>query len=357
MTKEELAKRNVAENLDALMNLDPRGYGVCRILYAGSRKFAGGPTAMKAAELLYSQVKPGDLVLIFTGFVLLPHKMPETDGFVSSMLLSRALVTALDAKPVIICPPESREAVEKCANVVGLHYYEDLNTLRELPLSVGCIVFEKEKKAAEAQAARILSEIKPAAVISIEAPGANIKGEYHNSVGKNITALQAKSDILFQAYQKNGVPNIAVGDLGNESGMGSLGKHIRKYIPYAAPGECQCGCGGGILSAVHADCVITATTSDWGCYGMIAALSYLKKDAELCPSAEMEREVMRVGSRCGMVDMTGSLIPGIDGFNARLNGSVIDLMRQCVGYALKYRGGDHWFDGVIRKEFFGKAAG
>ena len=38
MNRDELEKRNVGENLDALMNLDPRGYGVCRILYAGSRK-------------------------------------------------------------------------------------------------------------------------------------------------------------------------------------------------------------------------------------------------------------------------------------------------------------------------------
>lgn len=41
MNRDELEKRNVGENLDTLMNLDPRGYGVCRILYAGSRKATG----------------------------------------------------------------------------------------------------------------------------------------------------------------------------------------------------------------------------------------------------------------------------------------------------------------------------
>ena len=45
MDRDLLEKRNVGENLDALMNLDPRGYGVCRILYAGSREFTGGPRA------------------------------------------------------------------------------------------------------------------------------------------------------------------------------------------------------------------------------------------------------------------------------------------------------------------------
>ena len=43
MNRDELEKRNVGENLDTLMNLDPRGYGVCRILYAGSRKATGEP--------------------------------------------------------------------------------------------------------------------------------------------------------------------------------------------------------------------------------------------------------------------------------------------------------------------------
>ncbi len=36
MNRDELEKRNVGENLDALMNLDPRGYGVCRIHTVGA---------------------------------------------------------------------------------------------------------------------------------------------------------------------------------------------------------------------------------------------------------------------------------------------------------------------------------
>ena len=48
---------------------------------------------------------------------------------------------------------------------------------------------------------------------------------------------------------RNGVPSIAIGDLGNEIGMGTIAEHIKKYVPFTAEGECQCGCGGGILSA------------------------------------------------------------------------------------------------------------
>ena len=134
MTRDELEKRNVGENLDALMNLDPRGYGVCRILYAGSRAYTGEPLTMHAAQVLCDAVKENDLVYIITGFVLLPHKVPEMDGTVSSMLLARALVMAFGAKPVIVCPADSVQAIEKCAAVVGLHIYEDLDIVQTLPL-------------------------------------------------------------------------------------------------------------------------------------------------------------------------------------------------------------------------------
>ena len=50
MTQEELTRINVGQNLDDLANLDPRGYGVCRILYEGARERAGKPLAMSAAE-------------------------------------------------------------------------------------------------------------------------------------------------------------------------------------------------------------------------------------------------------------------------------------------------------------------
>lgn len=353
MDRNELEKYNVGENLDALMTLDPRGYGVCRILYAGSRAHTGAPLTMAAAEALCRELKENDPVFILTGFVLLPHKVPEMDGMVSSMLLCRALVLAFNAKPIIICPEDSLEAIEKCANVVGLHIYRDVRTVMELPLSMGVIPFTKDARQAGAQSEAILSQVMPKAVISIEAPGANALGVYHNAVGKDVTELEAKTDALWERLRAMGVLNIAIGDLGNEIGMGAIKEHIRRYIPFAAPGECACGCGGGILAATETDHIITATCSDWGCYGMMAALAYLKKNIDILHREEMEAEVMRVAARSGMIDMTGSLLPGIDGFNTRMNTGVVSMMRQCTAYALRYsHNSDHWFGPVLEKGFF-----
>lgn len=353
MERAELEKRNVGENLDALMNLDPRGYGVCRILYAGSREKMGEPLTMRAAGKLCETVRENDLVFILTGFVLLPHKEPEMDGMVSSMLLARSLVMAFGAKPVIICPEDCMEAVRKCAGVVGLHVYEDLQTVRELPLSIGVLAFTKNPARAQMEAEWLLKEAVPSAVISVEAPGANERGVYHNAAGKDVSELEAKTDVLWERLRLRGILNIAIGDLGNEIGMGAIAGHIKKYVPFTAPEECICGCGGGILAASGADHVITATCSDWGCYGLMAALAYLKRDMEILHREEMEEEVMRVASRSGLIDMTGSLLPGIDGFNIRMNTGIVSLMRQCTDYAVRYsRNSDHWFGPVLKKGFF-----
>ncbi len=353
MTRDELEKRNVGENLDALMCLDPRGYGVCRILYAGARAYTGEPIAMHAAEELCRVVREGDVVYIIVGFVLLPHKVPEMDGSVSAIMLARALVLAYSAYPVILCPEDSVAAFTHCANVVGLHCYEDLGTMRALPLSMGIVPFTKDRAAAAAQAEALIDGCPPAAVISIEACGANVRGVYHNAASLDVSGLQAKSDVLWTALRARGVPNIAIGDLGNEIGMGTIAAHIKKYVPFTDAGECVCGCGGGILAATCADNIITATCSDWGCYALMAALAYLKKDMNVLHREEMEGEVMRVLSRNGMIDMTGSLLPGVDGFDTKMNVGIVSLMRQCTAYAVRYsHDSDRWFGPVLAKGFF-----
>ena len=207
--------------------------------------------------------------------------------------------------------------------------------------------------AAEKVKAAELAARKPAAVVSVEACGANALGVCHNAVGLDVTALQARSDVLWEKLRADGVPNIAIGDLGNEIGMGTIADHIKKYVPFTDRGECQCGCGGGILSATRTDNIITATCSDWGCYGLMAALAYLKKDMEILHHEDMESEVMRVAARNGFIDMTGSLLPGIDGFSTRMNVGIVSLMRQCTAYAVRYsHKSDHWFGPVLAKHFF-----
>ncbi|AGX44058.1 DUF4392 domain-containing protein [Clostridium saccharobutylicum] len=353
MNQKELTLFNIGENLDNLMNLDPRGYGVCRILYSASREYTKEPLTTNAAKKLLDTLKEGDLVYIMTGFVLLPFKKAEMDGIVSSILLARSLVKAFNVKPVIICPEENMLAVKNLSAVVGLHCYDSIEELKEYPISMAAISFTKDASKAEQQADDIMSKGLPSAVISIECPGANSVGKYHNAVGLDVTELEAKQDILFTKLQDKGVLNIAIGDLGNEMGMGTIKEHLEEYIPYAAKGRCNCGCNGGIAVATKADNIITATVSDWGCYGLIAAIAYLKKDLEILHTKEMEEEAMVAASRSGMIDMYGWLTPAIDGFGLSMNLSIVNLMRECVSYAIKLeKTCATWFEKVIELGYY-----
>lgn len=353
MEQEELTILNIGESLDNLMNLDPRGYGVCRILYKAAREYTKEPLTMNSAKKLEKTLKEGDLVYIMTGFVLRPFKKAEMDGIVSTMLLARALVKGFNVKPVIVCPEDNIKAVENLSYVVGLHFQNSIEDLKECPLSLAGITFTKDKKQAGKQADELIEKGLPSAVISIECPGANHKGVYHNAVGLDVTKLEAKQDILFTKLKKKGVLNIAIGDLGNELGMGTLKEHLEEYIPYAAKGSCNCGCNGGIIADVAADNIITATVSDWGCYGLIAALAYLKKDLDIMHTKVMEKEAMITASRSGMIDMYGELIPAIDGCNLEVNTSIVNLMRECVASAIKAQKiCSTWFEKVIELGFY-----
>lgn len=353
MDTQQIAELNLGENLDQLMNLDPRGYGVCRILYAGVRKAAEEPLTMKCAKGLKQVLEEGDIVYIITGFVLLPHKHGEMDGIIGSMLLARALVKAYGIKPLIICPQENMAAVKNLAATVGLHFYTDLEEWKEYPISVGACAFTKEKERAASQGDELMKMLFPKAVISIEAPGANSKGIYHNAAGQDVTGLEAKSDVLFEKCKEAGIWNMAIGDLGNELGMGALKEHLQKYVPYMEEKGCTCGCGGGSMANTAADHIITATISDWGCYGVIGATAYLNRDLEIMHTGEMEREAIRTASNSGMVDMYGWLEYAIDGIDMEFHVRLVELMRLCVENTFKHeKKCEVWFEKVAEKNFY-----
>ena len=256
MTQKELTIRNLGQSLDDLMNLDPRGYGVCKILYEASRRYTGEPLTANAAKKLNAALQAGDYVYIITGFVLRPFGSAETDGIIGSMLLARSLVKAFAVRPVIICQEENIPAVEGLARLIGLHYFDSVEKMGDMPASLAYHAFTKDRLKADEESESLMRSCMPKAVITVEAPGANERGAYHNAVGLDITPLEAKMDVLFEKLIMAGVLNLSIGDLGNEMGMGTISEQLRRYIPYAAAGECACECGGGLAVRTKADNII-----------------------------------------------------------------------------------------------------
>lgn len=353
MDRKELTLLNIGDDLDSLMNLDPRGYGVCRILYEGSRKYAGEPTSVHAAKGLVKNIKQGEKVFILTGFVLLPWEEAETDGIISSTVLAAFLIKAFGAKPVMIVPDQCTKAIKAMSKVLGMNVTTDIDNISENEV---CIVeFTKNDSEAEKQADEILSHGVPCAVISNEAPGRNKNGYYHNAVGVNTTAVEPKYDVLFKKCQKLGVYNLSIGDLGNEIGMAAIEDHIRKYIPYAEMGGCKAGTGYGILTDTAAADIITATCSDWGCNALMAATAFILGKPELFHSADVQSAVMDAAAEAGMLDMYGEARPFIDGIGKNINLPMVEMMKAIIEYPTTVEDKtEAWFENTLKKGFFTK---
>lgn len=351
MNKKDLMLLNIGDDLDSLMNLDPRGYGVCRILYDGARKFTGEPLCVNGAKGLVNNVKKGEKVFILTGFVLLPWNEAETDGIISSTIFARFLINAFGAKPVMIVPEQCTKAIISMSRVLDFEVTTDIDNI---PDGAVCIVeYTKSKDKEEKQADEILSHGLPCAIISNEAPGRNKNGYYHNAVGVNTTDYEAKYDVLFKKCQSLGIYNLSIGDLGNEIGMAAIEEHIRKYIPYAEEGGCKAGTGFGILSDTAADNIITATCSDWGCSALMAATAFLLGDTSLFHSIEEQASAMDAAAGAGMLDMYGKARPYIDGIGKNINLPLIAMMKSIIEYPSTVEDKTaEWFSRTIDKGFF-----
>jgi hypothetical protein len=302
---------------------------------------------------MMAHISRGSLVYIITGFVLHPYNRAETDGPPGALALARALVEGFDAKPLIICPEEAAAAMAALIETAGLSAETDLEELKRSPRGVGVYTFTKEAGEAPARAAELMAWGKPSYVIAIEAPGANDRGVYHNAVGRDVSALEAKSDVLFASLQKAGTPSLAIGDLGNECGMGTLRDTLIWYVPYAAPGGCSCGCGGGIVAQTGAEVVITATVSNWAAYGLCAALGYLLGRMDLLHTPELEARLLAAAAEAGLVDMYGEAIPAVDGLNSTISMSITTLMGECVTNVMAHKEKCKiWFAKTIERAFF-----
>jgi len=122
-------------------------------------------------------------------------------------------------------------------------------------------------------AANILKEVGPRLVISIERCGGAANGKYLNMVCRDITDYTARIDCLFRDVGNT----IGIGDGGNEIGMGNLAEEVKR---------CRTLTPEPAITRVNK--LIIASVSNWGAYGLIAALS-IKVKQNLLPGIEWEK--------------------------------------------------------------------
>jgi hypothetical protein len=341
----------IGQNIDDLVNLDLRGYGISRILYNEARSQYGMPLSISTALALKEKLEKGGYVFITTGFVFTPHEKGELDGLTGAIMVARALIKAWGVKPVFLCEGRLVQAVKNILKAAGIHAYNTIEEIENLPTSAAVLEISSDTLIAKQQTEDIMSKKIPDAMLAIEKPGRNKMGVYHMGGGSDVSYLAAKVDDLFIELQKKGVLTIAIGDLGNEIGMGRIEDAIKKYIPFGS--KCRCNCGGGICVETKADYLITASTSDWGCYGLTAAIAFLLNDLDIMPDSILERKVLELANQNDLIDGSGWIIPSIDGVGVEYNMLLIDVLRNCIAYPLKTKAKyEATFERIIETGFY-----
>ena len=228
---------------------------------------------------------------------------PETDGPVGTALLAAALVACGVPARIAVDTP-SVEAVRAAVRATGQKV-----TVDEIPLG--------DDGAIDALAARWQQD-ELTHVIAIERCGRSPDGKPRNMRGVDVSPWTAPLDALFEGGDW---AKLAVGDGGNEVGMGKLPPGlIARTVPNGSEIACVTSC----------DHLVVAGVSNWGAYGLMAALAVLRPDWQpiIAKFLTAERDLavtQATVDEAGAVDgVTARREATVDGFGPEIHGPLID---------------------------------
>ena len=336
LTSDALARKG--DIIDRLISIDYPRRGVIDLLSTAARAHHSRPLTMAAADLLRSHLSPGRLALIATGWLDRPHinrNIAESDGPPGAAVLARALHFGFGAVPVLLVEKEIVPAVTAAVQAAGLRCVEPDQAIAAVASpsalhAAAVVAFPTETGEADEAARRICEIYDVGAFVAVEKGGRNAQGRVHTSRGHDTTDVLANIDAVVAACGERGIPTIGVGDGGNEIGMGTIADRLTGRLRFAD--ECRCGCGGGVVPHQVTDVVVAATVSNWGAYGIAAALAVLLRRPDLLHTPQMEEDILRACAREGLIDgVSGQVAPSADGLGLNVHKAVVTLLRAVTG--------------------------
>ena len=269
---------------DIILDRDRRGI-------SHLRPYLPSDYATQAAQLVLDN--PGTAIIV-TGFYILDAGFAETDGPPGAVVIGSAL-NQLGYNVVHVTDRYATEIMDKTGG--------DYSSVVDFPIT--------DDDASAAFARNLISELNPSVLIAIERCGLTDEGKYRNMRGRDITDFNARIDHLFHSD----VPSVGIGDGGNEIGMGNLAEEVTT-----------------VESLVKIPCItqtsklMLASVSNWGGYGLAAALSELS-GRNLLPSIEEEQQLLRDTVDLGAVDgMSSKQEYKVDGFTIEENSQALQAL-------------------------------
>ncbi|MGH7390804.1 MAG: DUF4392 domain-containing protein [Candidatus Rokuibacteriota bacterium] len=296
--------------VDHLLALDPGARGIASFFVPGA--------AGAAARALRSARR----VLVVTGFCV-PPGLSETDGPPGAAVLGRAL-RRLGAR---------------------VRYVTDAPVVAPLAAALEALQEPAEVEVFDGAAAALLARERPTHLVAIERPGRARSGDYLSARGESVAPWNSPIDELFfveggldgplrglpqdrlrrqsrrsttrSRSRAPGPITIAVGDGGNEIGMGNVHARLARVSPLMAK----------IASVVRVDHLVVAGTSNWGAYGVVAALERLARGPLLHTPAD-ERRLVEACVKAGAVDgIVRHAEPTVDGLPLDAHAAFVELLR------------------------------
>ena len=328
----------VGEAIDRLITIEAKNPGLPHNalgpLYEAARAEAGGrPIAMVCAERLVAAVSPGDVVLLLTGAGYSPQ-MPkgEDDGPPGVASLAFALYKGLGAVPVFVSETCHVDPIVASSHAAGL-VMKSVDHARDHRLGAALVVAPTDQASVDVWAEKLFAELTPKAVISAERLGPGRDGYLHNLTAQAYNGPQTTSDydvidisaILAEASRQR-VLSIGIGDHGNEFGFGQIFDVVAKAMPL----------GEQLCTTVATDLLLPVMMSNWGCYGIEAALAFLLKRPGLVHSPAQEERIIRACQQAGGIDaIYTSMEFAVDGLDGETSMACMQFLGNIVRKSLE----------------------
>lgn len=258
-------------------------------------------------------LKNSNRVMILTGFLIRAAGVGETDGPLGSLSVGKAL-EELGKEVIFVTDKFSHHLLEEGKKVMGIK-----SEIIMVPFE-NATIFCRD----------LFEEFNPDHFLSIERPGKASNGKFHSMRGESLSDLIPATDVLMLTALERGIRTTAIGDGGNELGMGKVKDQIIKHVNH----------GELIAAELPADNLILAGVSNWGGHGLAAGLSILV-GKDLLHDEEMEKKTLEALVSVGSVDgCTKENTATVDGLSLEKNLSVINEMKKIIKkYLSKQDGG------------------
>lgn len=308
--------------------------GIIVELYNAARERLGNKAlTYLAATALMQAAKEPKPIIISTGFKFGSFvPLGETDGPPGAAALARTLSMCLKVPIIIITEKDLIDGTGNVVKAVGLNFKKHSKKLTA-PTKVGIIGFTTDAELAQEEARKLIEEIDPCAVITTEKIGPGEKGVYHSALGTDISAEQAKVDSVVEEAKKKKILTIGIGDLGNEIGFGLIFDVARHIVSLGM--DCGYPCHSGIISVTATDVLLPCATSNWGAYGISAALAFLNKNIDLLHTPRDEHRMIMACLNSGAVNGgMGEPTLGVDGIDLDIHMYMVAMLREIVRIGL-----------------------